>query len=380
MTAALLAQAKALITEAQGAIASLSNLVTSVQSALDQMKFGPPTRYVSADWGDGVRDATGAIQMEIDSLGPEGGICKVPAGIYMMDAVKGVVVRPKVTLELDPQAHLRVIPNSAPRYTVVRLEDDSALHGGQIIGDRLSHTYTAGSTHEWGYGVKVSGNRAKVIGTDIELCTGDGIALSGDDAEIREVTCVYNRRQGMSVFAAKRGRVYDSGFNYTGDYNGNPGALPMAGVDIEPDGAGSGNAPVCEDVQFIRCRMIGNQSSGLKSYKNTAAAVPAVIRNIAVIDCEFSGNTSGCWFAYCEGLTYTGNRTHDNSGYGLQLLNGTFTDAPISGNEFQNNLTRLGTLTRTATLTQDGTSSATNRDLKIEASAGVCVVGGNIYK
>lgn len=378
-TATQIAAAKDLLAAVEATQALQSQQVAALAAAVRAIVLGPPTRRVLASWGDGIKDATAAIQMELDALAPTGGVVEVPAGRYMVDAVKSLTVRSGVTLSLDPSAILEAKPNSSPRYYILRLEADAVVQGGRVLGDRMAHTFTAGSTHEWGYGVMLSGDRCKLLDTVIAECTGDGIGLSGDDVEIRNVVSTRNRRQGMSVFAAKRGRVYDSEFSFTGSLNGQAGALPMAGVDIEPDGASAGSpAPVCEDIQFTNCRFVNNESAGIKSYKNSAAGTPAVIRNIRVEGCEIAGNTDGAWFSYCEGVTLDKNHVHDNSGYGLHLLLGTYTTKPIEGNEFENNLTRISTLDRSPDKTMTGFGE--NRDLKVEATAGACVAGVNTYR
>lgn len=378
-TAAQIATAKEAIAVCESALRAMNAALSNAITAVGAIQLGPPTRKVAASWGDGVKDATAAIQMEIDALAPTGGVVEVPAGRYMVDAVKSLTVRSGVTLDIDPNATLVAKPNSSPRYYILKLEADAVVRGGRVQGDRLAHTFTAGSTHEWGYGVMLSGDRCKLLDTVIAECTGDGIGLSGDDVEIRKVVSTRNRRQGISVFAAKRARIYDSEFSYTGSLNGQAGALPMAGVDIEPDGASAGSpAPVCEDIQFTNCRFVNNESAGIKSYKNNAAGSPAVIRNIRVEGCEIAGNTDGAWFSYCEGVTLDKNNVHDNKGYGLHLLLGTYTTKPIEGNEFQNNLTRISTLDRTPDKTVTGLGE--NRDLKVEATAGACVAGENTYR
>lgn len=379
-TAAQIAAAKDLLAEFEEGQALQAQRAANLAAAVRAIVLGPPTRKVAASWGDGIKDATAAIQMEIDALGPSGGVVEVPGGTYMVDAVKSLTVRSGVTLRMAPDTILSAKPNSAPRYYVVRTEPDSAVEGGAIAGDRLKHTYTAGSPHEWGYGLMV-GDRVKVTGTSVTECTGDGIGLSGDDAVVSGVRCLRNRRNGMSVFAAKRWKVIDSVFANTGALGSDPGAPegPWAGVDIEPDGAGAGSpVPVCENGQFINCKFLDNQSAGIKSYKNSNAAVPAVIRNIRVEGCEIAGNTDGAWFSYCEGVTLDKNHVHDNKGYGLHLLLDTYTTKPIEGNEFQNNLTRISTLDRTPDKTVTGLGE--NRDLKVEATAGACVAGENTYR
>jgi parallel beta-helix repeat protein len=330
---------------------------------------------VAAGWGDGIKDATAAIQMEIDALGPAGGVVKVPDGMYRIDAERSIWLRSGVTLEMGSQAALIAKPSAVERTYVLIAENtkDVLIKGGRIIGDRLVHTYSGTSTHEWGMGIAVYGSQNVTIeGVYVTECAGDGVVIGRDssDVTIRNIVSTQNRRQGLTIGRGARVSVYDSEFSFTGALNGQPGAEPKDGIDIEPDSTGSA---LCEDVLIQNCRIVDNESAGIETM-----AVTARVRNVRIVDCEISRNSDGCHFQKCEGLTLDNNTIHDNRGYGAKLLSTTSTAKPIEGNTFERNLTRLNTTDRSPDLVQSGFTQA--RDLKVEATAGVCVAGVNIYK
>lgn len=352
--------------------------VVAAQAAMDAVNaidLGPPTLTVAAGWGDGSRDATAAIQMEIDALAPTGGVVKLPAGTYMVDAERSIWLRSGITFEMSPDAVLKAKPSAVERTYVLIAENvrDVVIKGGRIVGDRVLHTYSGTSTHEWGMGIAVYGSQnVAVEDVHVSQCAGDGVVVGRDstDVTIRNIVSTQNRRQGLTIGRGARVRVYDSEFSFTGLLDGQPGAEPKDGIDIEPDSSGSA---LCEDVLIQNCKVVDNESAGIETM-----AVTAQVRNVRIIGCEIARNSDGCHFQKCEGLTLDGNSIHDNRGYGAKLLNATSTAKPIEGNTFERNLTRLSTVDRTPDLVQSGFTQA--RDLKAETTAGVCVAGVNTYK
>lgn len=250
----------------------------------------------------GATDVTAAVQKLLDA-----GLA-VPAGRYLIDPVKGLTATRNVTLHAD--AILIAKPNNAARYVVLTLAgNDLTLTGGQILGDRLAHTYIAGSTSEWGYGLMVKGDRCTVDGLHVSQCTGDGIGVAGNACTIRNVVSTQNRRQGMSVFTAPGLKVYDSEFSNTGAYLTDAAAPngPCAGVDIEPDVAST------VDAYFERCTFTGNRA-GLLGWLRSEVGGSL---NITMKDCTTGGNANGINAKALAGsikLTVTGGTSdHDRS-------------------------------------------------------------------
>ncbi|KGQ19915.1 Phage protein [Lysobacter dokdonensis DS-58] len=237
----------------------------------------PPAPKTVKDYGvvgDGIKDDTAAMQAALDA-----GVRDVPAGKYLIDPAKSLLVRDGVQVKADPNAILLCKANALPRYYIVRLVGaKSAWTGGQIMGDRDRHTYTAGSTHEWGYGAMLSGDGASLTDCVIDGCTGDGIGVSGDNVTLRNVVSKRNRRQGLSVFACKGFRAYNCQFNDT------KGTAPQAGVDFEPD-----NGAVLDAV-MENCIAKNNSTAGFMAWVRAEVAgnVEVTLKN-----CNTEGNANG---------------------------------------------------------------------------------------
>jgi parallel beta-helix repeat protein len=285
--------------------------------------------------GDGVRDDTGAIQRAIDALPAAGGIVSVPAGRYLVDPVRRIRLRSHMQLRLDPAAYLVAKPNAAGRAYVLLLEnvDDVVIAGGNILGERWRHLGTRG---EWGHGIAIQGSsRVRVRDIRISDCWGDGISLGqskpptpttprtpSQDVVLERVTCVGNRRQGLSIGHSRGVRVLDCTFADT------HGTKPECGIDIEPD-------PCCEahDVVVQRCRMTGNRGSGLTIYKRTFG--------VSVQGCTITGNHGhGILAVGTQGGQIRDNLISQNGYTGLFMRSGTKA-YKVRGNRFERNAVRM---------------------------------------
>ena len=352
--------AKAALVDALHAQYALNSAVNAAADALSQVVLLDPWMLVDQT---GMTDVTDAIQRAFDA-----GLT-VPAGRYLVAPNKLTVTR-DVTLAAD--AVLVLIPNGLTRYAVVTVAaDDVSFTGGRITGDRLAHDYTAIGTHEWGYGLKLSGDRIKVNGTVCELCTGDGIAGSGLNIEIRNVVCTKNRRNGASFFNASGLRVYGSEFSYTGAAGTNPGAAngPWAGVDIEPDAGGA------DDIVFDTCRFIRNGSAGFLMWTRagTGATVTHVVLSNSTLDSNANGvETKGLGGAVT--LSAIRNTLLRHKGAAFKVGAGSVASIGSESQDDANIIT--GMATRTASLQQ---GIVTRYDIQV-SSGGSANVGWNQYR
>lgn len=224
--------------------------------------------------GNGVADDTVALQKALDA-----GIREIPAGRYLIDASQGLYIRDNVAVKADPNAVLVCKPNALPRYYILQLTGAKASwSGGQVLGDRDSHTYTSGNTHEWGFGVNMAGDGSTLTDCVIDGCTGDGIRVVGDYVTLRNVKSKRNRRQGVSIFACKGFRAYDCEFSDT------KGTAPQAGVDFEPDSG------AVIDAVMENCVAKNNTTAGFLAWVRAEVAgnVEVTLKN-----CSTEGNANG---------------------------------------------------------------------------------------
>ena len=88
-----------------------------------------------------------------------------------------------ITFELDKDAVLQKETNNKNGYTLLQIGPgvhDVTLKGGTYKGDKDTHDYSSGGTHEGGYGIVTSG-ASDIMIDDIKATdfTGDGLAVGG---------------------------------------------------------------------------------------------------------------------------------------------------------------------------------------------------------
>jgi len=347
--------------------------------------FVPPTRARGSAvvdvrdygaFGDGVHDDTAAIQRAINALPSTGGTVVVPAGTYMVDAVKSIRLRSLMHLQIAHEAKLVALPNAADRYYVVNAYQvsDVEISGGQVIGERDRHL---ASTGEWGHCVMVRGCK-RVTVRDMRMANGWGDGLSigaadgsttvlSEDVVVANVVCSGNRRQGLTIGRSRNVKVYDSEFSYTG------GIKPSCGIDIEPDPVGTS---VTDGVLVQNCWIHHNDSNGIQVYKE--------VRNVTVQGCRIEYNLGyGILALGAVNGQVLDNQILHNRLYGVGLRVAS-TGYKVSGNTFRNNKTLYFGVTNTTTapITVTGTSTTTSPKttwhLEISTDS-VVDVGTNYY-
>jgi fibronectin type 3 domain-containing protein len=202
--------------------------------------------------GDGSTDDTLAIQNAINYAGLNGYniICE-KSKIYIVATNSGDqdVIKIKsnnTTLNLNGST-FRLAPNKYTYYSLIKVTQKTGVKimNGVLQGDRLTHDYTTiSSTHEFGYGVSISGSQVTLDGLEIYDMTGDAVcakevslgggAYTTGTARLLNCELHHCRRQGISVLDF--GYVYVTGcyIHHIGTFNGINGASPMSGIDLEP--------------------------------------------------------------------------------------------------------------------------------------------------
>ena len=111
-------------------------------------------------------------------------------------------------------------------------------YGARFIMHKEDYQSEAYEKAEWRMGVNLSGcSRVRIEGMRIEKTGGDGIYLGAGrkpyckDIVIRDVQCVDNHRQGISVIGAENLLIENC------TLSGTRGAPPQAGIDFEPNEA-----------------------------------------------------------------------------------------------------------------------------------------------
>lgn len=159
---------------------------------------------------------------------------------------------------------------------------------GSIIGDVSTHI---GDTGEWGFGIYIANsNNITIEDLTINECWGDAIyvgtesstVFTSDYINLKNVKCLRNRRQGLSIISAAYMNVVGCVFAHTGliKYTS-----PGAGIDIEPNNP---SIEYLKDIFIDRCTFENNIGGGTLIANVTSGI--AARTNIKISNCSYISN------------------------------------------------------------------------------------------
>jgi parallel beta-helix repeat protein len=264
--------------------------------------------------GDGRTDDTAALQAAIAAAPADGAVVFVPAGVYLVDALKSVLLRDNLVLELANAATLRAMPNASKWYAILlaRGSRNLAVRGGTLQGERNEHLGTGG---EWGMGLHLLGCEDVLVeGVTARDCWGDGFYVGhstrasiagGECARVTLRGCVAlnNRRQGLSITGCIDARIEDCIFAQTN------GTAPQSGIDLEPNGIKR-----VEKVTIIDCRCTDNAGWGILLV-NAGVQYNSILGN----RCEGNGFDGIRVTRQASRNTISGNTVQANGQHGIRL-------------------------------------------------------------
>jgi hypothetical protein len=151
---------------------------------------------------------------------------------------------------MSPKTHLRVQPNNSARYALLTngTHDNISIKGGNLYGERNSHTYSGKSSDEWGHVLEILGLENGIIdGVNIKDGNGDGMIVhelnftfKADHDKTRNlkiINCVFdnNRRNNLAITGGANILVEKNTFLNAGqDTPTSKGTSPKAAIDVEP--------------------------------------------------------------------------------------------------------------------------------------------------
>jgi hypothetical protein len=255
---------------------------------------------------------------------------KLASGFYLVECRQlnryglpddGILIPSDMTLDLG-DAVLQLAPNSATCYNIIAFSavSNAAVLNGTLIGDRDEHSYTSGSSHEFGFGIGVNASSDILIsGVKIQDTTGDGIILRGNGKSLSQgmiasssVNVSYCdisncRRNGISVVNAIDCVLSN---NVIHDING---TAPQYGIDVEIEqDCSADNLQIFENTIYgcVTGAICANNGSNYDIYSNTCIGnniLAVKSSDVSITGNTMQGNTCIRVYTYATNVTVKDN-------------------------------------------------------------------------
>ncbi|MEI4828892.1 right-handed parallel beta-helix repeat-containing protein [Bacillus sp. FJAT-53711] len=105
----------------------------------------------------------------------------LPKGNYLVDKNSALTLRSNIHYKFHDCIFIKEA-NNLTGYIVIVCDSikNVIIEGAIIKGDRETHDYSSGGTHEWGYGIAIENSCYNILikDCDVSECTGDGFTTS----------------------------------------------------------------------------------------------------------------------------------------------------------------------------------------------------------
>ncbi|CAH1207725.1 hypothetical protein PAECIP111891_03082 [Paenibacillus allorhizoplanae] len=184
-------------TQEQSSISQQEQTTTSPQEGVYQLELA---RWQIYNDNSHAVETTDGLNQALQWAHDQGfTVFKVPAGMYLIAKGKNGTDDPRgrinmvsdMTFMLDPNAVIQKETNSFQDYSTLLVGvgvKNVIITGGTYRGDRDTHDYSSGGTHESGYGVLFQGAiNSKIDGVKALNFTGDGLCVGGGSGFMQDV-------------------------------------------------------------------------------------------------------------------------------------------------------------------------------------------------
>ncbi|MDD5729142.1 MAG: right-handed parallel beta-helix repeat-containing protein [Victivallales bacterium] len=246
------------------------------EAAIAELKAGKRTEANVSWWLEDKSDNTRALQGALDS-----GAKRVIIPCKATPWISGpLFLRSNQEIILEKGAVLQA-KNDAFQETDARFLNLNRLENVTISGysasismNRARYLLPPFTRSNSRHIIAVNGSKnVKITGLSLTDSGGDGICIANADQQrcaenilLKDLKCLRNFRQGLSVISAKNLTVENCLFAETA------GAPPASGVNLEPEN----DNDRLENIAFRNCRMKNNNGNGfsLSAFNLTENAVP----------------------------------------------------------------------------------------------------------
>ncbi len=260
------------------------------EKAIEEVKQGKRKVAYASWWGVDLEDATEALQAAIDSGAPKVvvenmGRPWIVSRTINLRSNQEIVFEKGVVVEAKKGAFL----GKGDCLFLAALQRNITIIGyGAVLRMRkLDYTQPPYEKAEWRHALSIrSCENVRVFGLTLASSGGDGIYLGvakrgvpNSNIHIKDVVCVDNYRQGISVISAENVLMENVVMR---DTSGTP---PMAGIDFEPNDP----TEVLSNIVMRNCTVQNNSGDGFAFYLHNLNSASRPI-SIRLEGCRSIGN------------------------------------------------------------------------------------------
>ncbi len=289
----------------------------------------------------------GATKLRMNQMDAYFNVTPVPDDLNFEPQVEAINIPSGFELKMTDNTHLRVQPNSHTTYALIAGNATNSiwLTGGNLHGDRYTHNYTGGSTHEWGYLVLIYGGRGvNIWEANFQDATGDAIKVQDinyiDDEDhrgsgfvtIAENSFDGNRRNHISVtgvyIASIRENVFENASSGGSGSTAGVGGGYAVEVNAARDVDSSGNITYLEKTE--RLDILRNVERGSRGGSFAVTSGDDVTINDNNVE-------SMIRYGDASEIEITENRIIGDGPVGIQIGQAEFDDATVVNNKVLDN-------------------------------------------
>ena len=181
----------------------------AVGDAIPAYKINLDQYSISAD-GTNAADTTSGINQAIaDAVAAGYGTIVFPKGEYLIAGSDQINITGRLTVDFNNSV-LRKEANVNESYVMVEISGDhNVVKNATLYGDRETHDYSSGGTHEWGIGINISPDSRFTIIENVDVFDTTGYGMCTGTA-YNQIEAIRNRPLEAGCYDKNTGELVES--------------------------------------------------------------------------------------------------------------------------------------------------------------------------
>lgn len=181
----------------------------AVGDAIPAYKINLDKYSISADGTNATDTTNGINQAIVDAVADGYGTIVFPKGEYLIAGSDQINITGRLTVDFNHSV-LRKEANANESYVMVEISGDhNVVKNATLYGDRETHDYSSGGTHEWGIGIKISPDSRFTIIENVDVFDTTGYGMCTGTA-YNQIEPIKNRPLESGCYDKNTGELVES--------------------------------------------------------------------------------------------------------------------------------------------------------------------------